>query len=266
MPDTAISPALSDQARLRAFWNARYAHFSLSESGWFGAGERLNERIYACKIQALGASLRALGRRPRESFSVLDAGCGQGYFARFYGSTFPAARYVGIDISERAVQHLQRAEPAAEFHVGDLTTWADLTGRRFDIVQSLEVLHLILDDDIFAGAIRNLGALLADDGALLVTAALPERTVERAGYLRYRSYDMWMETLRACGLAMVESRPIYYWLPAGGPSNRYWRHLFGRLGVDALYFADRAALAIGLPHPRAIGLDCTMRLLTIRRA
>jgi SAM-dependent methyltransferase len=266
MPNAIISPALSDQARLRAFWNARYAQFSLSESGWFGAGERLNERIYACKIQALGASLRALGRRPNESFSVLDAGCGQGYFARFYRSAFPAARYVGIDISERAVQHLQSVEPCAEFHVGDLAAWADPAGRRFDVVQSLEVLHLILDDDVFARAIGNLSALIADRGALLVTAALPERTEERAGYLRYRSYGLWSETLRACGLAIVESRPIYYWLPAGGPSNRYWRHLFTRLGVDALYFADRAALSIGLPHPRAIGLDCTMRLLTIRRA
>lgn len=265
MSDSGLSPALSDRARLRAFWNARYARFSLSESGWIGAGEPLNQRIYDCKIAALRTALQALGRTSAAPFSVLDAGCGQGYFAHFYRSTLPAVRYVGVDISERAVDHLRQAEPGGEFHVGDLATWADLAGRRFDVVQSLEVLHLILDDRVFAAAIANLGALMADDGALLVTAALPERTVERAGYLRYRSHAFWLETLRSCGLTIADSRPIYYWLPAGGPSNKYWRYLFTRLGVDALYRADRAALAIGLPHPRTIGLDCTMRLLTIRR-
>ena len=42
-----------DDARLREFWNNRYAEFTLSESGWLGAGEALNDRIYACKRQAL---------------------------------------------------------------------------------------------------------------------------------------------------------------------------------------------------------------------
>ena len=38
----------SDATRLRDFWNRRYSDFTLSESGWFGAGEGLNARIYAC--------------------------------------------------------------------------------------------------------------------------------------------------------------------------------------------------------------------------
>src|SRR5262245_60394637 len=105
---------MTDEVRLREFWNARYRSFSLSESGWLGAGEALNDRIYACKIAALRRSLDDLGFG-RAPFSVLDAGCGQGFFPRFYQSEFPSAAYVGIDISERAVDHLRRNESGGEF-------------------------------------------------------------------------------------------------------------------------------------------------------
>ena len=110
-----------DGDRLRNFWNSRYKSFTLSESGWSGAGEALNQRIYACKRQALRQALAALGRTRARAFSVLDAGCGQGHFARFYRHEYPSSIYLGLDISERAVAHLQQAIPGAEFRVADLT-------------------------------------------------------------------------------------------------------------------------------------------------
>src|SRR5438067_1026359 len=107
----------SERDRLRGFWNSRYQEFSLSESGWLGAGDRLNQYIYRCKTQALLQSLTMRGFSRTDEFSVLDAGCGQGYFAAFYRERYPAARYVGLDLSERAIAHLRRAEPGTEFHV-----------------------------------------------------------------------------------------------------------------------------------------------------
>ena len=46
----------------REFWDKRYQNFSLSESGWMGAGERYNAYLYACKRQAL---LRDCESNPR---------------------------------------------------------------------------------------------------------------------------------------------------------------------------------------------------------
>jgi SAM-dependent methyltransferase len=256
----------SEEARLRAFWNARYNDFTLSESGWMGAGEELNRLLYACKTQALDRALSALGRRRGDGFSVLDAGCGQGFFARFYHETFPAARYVGIDISERAVLHLRDNGLSGEFHAADLAAWTHPGGLRFDVVQSLEVLHLILDDDTALRAIGNLAGQMAEGGALLVTAAMPESTIVRGDYLRYRSRRFWMDALTALNLRLVSSRPIYYWLPAGGPTNRYLRYAVSRLGTRATYALDRAAMAIRLPHSATSGPDCRMQLLTIQAA
>ena len=261
-----ISAPRSDEIRLREFWNSRYSNFSLSESGWIGAGERLNERIYACKRQALRAALSTLGLDRRSGWSVLDAGCGQGHFARFYRDEYPAASYVGVDISERAIAHLRGSIEGVEFHTADICRWDDPNHRTFDVVQSLEVLHLILDDAVVAGAIETLASRMAAEGAMVITAALPKVTFQPNHYLRYRSRSFWESTIAALGLRIAAERPMYYWLPAGGPSNRYVRYAMARLGPGALYAVDRAALALGIPRPPSIGIDSRMRLLTIQRA
>jgi SAM-dependent methyltransferase len=254
-----------DDVRLREFWNRRYSDFTLSESGWLGAGEPLNERIYACKRQALRRALASLGLARDASWSVVDAGCGQGHFARFYRQEYPAASYVGIDISERAVAHLRRSLEGVEFHVADLCRWEDPAGRTFDVVQSLEVLHLILDDAVVTRALAALASWLKPRGALLITAALPDTTVQRGDYLRYRSRSFWESALTTLGLRIVSERPMYYWLPSGGPANKYLRYAMTRLGPGALYGVDRVALALGVKRPASVGIDSRMRLLTIRR-
>src|SRR5579872_307077 len=177
--------APADPVRLRAFWDERYREFSLSESGWRGAGEPLNQRLYAAKVRALRG---ALGRAGHDAgaLSVLDAGCGQGFFARVYRDLYPDAVYVGVDISPRAIDHLRSTVPG-EFHLGDLCDWTDPYGRRFDIVQAIDVLSLILDDDAGARAIGNLANHRTSGGRLLVTAALPDSIVQPSHYLRYRS-------------------------------------------------------------------------------
>jgi len=255
----------SDDTRLREFWNTRYSTFALSESGWLGAGDSLNERIYACKRQALQRALDALGLDRARPFSVLDAGCGQGHFARLYRQVYPNATYVGVDISERLVAHLRRSIGGAEFHAGNLCEWRDPAGRRFDVVQSFEVLHLILDDDAMVRALGSMAAAVSDRGALLLTAPMPDATIQPSTYLRYRSRRFWEQALADARLAIVADEPMYYWLPAGGPRNKYARHALTQLGPKALYALDRAAFALRLSPPPSYGVDCQTRLLTVRR-
>ncbi|MGH9141765.1 MAG: class I SAM-dependent methyltransferase [Vicinamibacterales bacterium] len=258
--------AESEDVRLRAFWNDRYATFALSESGWLGAGEDLNRRIYSCKRQAVREALGALGLTPDRPWSVLDAGCGQGHFARFYASEYPACTYVGLDIAERAIHHLQRAMPGAEFHGVNFCTWDDPQHRQFDLIQSIDVLHLILDDDAVTGALANLAGRLAPDGALLLATPLPSQTVAISDYLRYRDRRFWETELASLGLRIVNERPMYYWLPDGGPENKYVRYALNTLGAGALHILDRVALAVRLPQSASAGIDSRTRLLTVQRA
>jgi len=257
---------IADRERLRDFWNRRYGRFVLSESGWMGAGEQLNEQLYRCKRAAVRTALTAIGRTPRTPWSVLDAGCGQGYFARFYRDEYPHSAYVGVDISERVVEHVRAAIPHAEFYAGDLSEWTDAAGRTFDVVQCLDVMQMVLDDRLAADILTKMASLLAPGGSLLMTAPLPEATVVPSGYLRYRDRAFWNEQFSASRLRVVGSQPIYYWLPAGGPANRYLRYACDRLGARALYWADRVALAARLPRPASSGIECGSRLITLQRA
>src|SRR5690242_756702 len=102
-----VEPAAAAE-HAREFWDRRYKEFSLSESGWMGAGERYNEYLYECKRQALKRALRQIGVKGSSSLRVLDAGCGQGFFAGLWSTDFPNASYTGVDVCEKVVAHLRR--------------------------------------------------------------------------------------------------------------------------------------------------------------
>jgi 2-polyprenyl-3-methyl-5-hydroxy-6-metoxy-1,4-benzoquinol methylase len=255
---------VSERDRLHQFWNSRYSTFALSESGWLGAGERLNGFLYDCKLAAIRHALARIGRRRTAHWSVLDAGCGQGYFARFYAREYANATYVGVDISDRAVDHLRETLPAMEFHAADLSQWNDPRGRTFDVVQCIDVLPLLLDDEEASQVVTRLKNLVAPGGTLLVTELLPDATVEPNTYMRYRSRAFWAGEFARLGLTIERAQAIYYWLPTGGPTNRYLRFALTRLGPRAVYWTDRLAHALRLPWPASAGLDCRVQLLTLR--
>jgi SAM-dependent methyltransferase len=249
--------------RLKQFWETRYQRFSLSESGWLGAGEKRNEYLYACKAQALRGALKDLGLRADSHFSVLDAGCGQGFFADFYRSRFRLAEYTGVDISTRVVDHLRESFRNYKFFADDFTVWRDPDARRFDVIQSFEVLHLILDDDLVEKAMQSFKEQLQSRGHILMTAVLPDHSIEPNDYIRFRSRQ-WYEGLFArLGLEIIKKRPMYYWLPDRLPGNRYVSGTLHLAGPAVLYFVDRLGLALRLP--RFSGrLDSRMQLLTLR--
>jgi cyclopropane fatty-acyl-phospholipid synthase-like methyltransferase len=224
--------------------------------------------MYACKRQALRRALAAEGLRRDRTFSVLDGGCGQGQLARFYQKEFPASSYVGLDISERAITHLRQSMSGAEWYVANLSALQDseVGARTFDVVQSFEVLHLLLDDEAWRQALAGLADRMAANGVLLVTAALPDQTEERSTYLRYRSRAQWNDAFVSLGLRIAAQRAMYYWLPSGGPANKYFRYALTRFESVPLYLVDRAALTLGVPRPSSVGLDSRTHLLTLRRA
>lgn len=249
--------------RLRQFWDSRYSSFTLSESGWKGAGEVNNQYLYACKTQALSRALEHAGYTGRSRFRVLDAGCGQGFFPGFYQNHYPDVSYTGVDISPKVIGYLKKSFPAYEFFEGDLASWTHPEQRRFDVIQSLEVLHLILDDRLLEAALDGFRTQLLPQGHLLITAVLPDRTIQVNDYIRYRSREYFHQVFARLGLQLVREAPMYYWLPEGGPSNRYIRRMLDLVGAGGLYRLDRLGLALRLPRATP-GLDSRMKLLTVR--
>jgi SAM-dependent methyltransferase len=256
----------STRAELRRHWDDRYRTFSLDESGCLGAGPALSRMIYRAKEAALTSALRRAGVDADRSFRVLDMACGFGYFAGFYGDLFPKSSYTGVDISARAIQRAQEtATPAAEFFAADVVTWRHPAGRRFDVIQAIDVLQLLMDDASFDAAVANLARHLADDGVLLVPLVCADSAPEVAHH-RVRSRAYFDRLIATLGLAVTDELPMYYWLVDGGPTGRVARALFARAGARALYAVDRLALAAGLENRRPQHVLSRARLLTIRHA
>ena len=57
---------------------------------------------------------------PHGPVTVLDAGCGEGYYARLLAERFPQAQFIGLDISRDAVTAAAREQSPASWMVADL--------------------------------------------------------------------------------------------------------------------------------------------------
>jgi len=71
--------------------------------------------FYAPIADAISAMLPT-----QESFVLLDAGCGEGYYARLLSSRFPHASILGVDISRDAITAAAREPSGVNYLVSDL--------------------------------------------------------------------------------------------------------------------------------------------------
>ncbi len=109
---------------------------------------------------------------------VLDVGCGHGRMAHLLDRHRPGATYLGLDFSSRLIGLAQEGTVSLRrvtvaFAVADLTEvgWSErLSGRHFDTILLLAVLHHIPAHQNRLAILRTLGGHLLDDGRLVVSA------------------------------------------------------------------------------------------------
>jgi 2-polyprenyl-3-methyl-5-hydroxy-6-metoxy-1,4-benzoquinol methylase len=249
--------------RLRRFWNERYQDFSLQESGIKGLDAEYIRLLYRCKLAAWLDALGRAGLSERAGLRVLDAGCGQGFFADAAVSELKYANYTGADISEKAIAHLRSTRPQHRWLSADFCDPGFSASGPFDVVQSIEVMHLILDNTNHAEAMANFARLLAPGGRIFVTDTLP-RQYQVNPYMVFRPLKHYKELAERLGLRIESVRPMYYFLPSRGwnvwPLNR----ILDQLSPGFVYTLDRAALALRLPQFWTTH-DSRMKMITLGR-
>lgn len=88
---------------------------------------------------------------PKELAGLLEIGCATGEFYRYLRIRYPKARYVGMDISQVAIQRAKEKYPGADFYVTDpdLSILEGLQAFRWGpkqpVVYSKDVLHHQVD-------------------------------------------------------------------------------------------------------------------------
>ncbi|MDZ4401099.1 class I SAM-dependent methyltransferase [Prosthecobacter sp.] len=258
------STQAAESQRLRNFWNSRYNTFSLKESGIMSMTPEYGELLYRCKRAAYLKALRLARVSRWEMVCILDAGCGQGYFAKLAASKFPKLSYTGVDISEKAVDHLRAEMPEHEWICGDVCDTAFQIRSDYDVCQSIEVMHLILDDGNHRRALQKLADSLRPGGTLIITDTLPAQRYQANNYIVFRPMSYYREVFREAGLALEHVFPMYYWIPDRGamwhPAIRVTR----RLSPLLIYALDRFLLTIRAPQIKP-SHDSQMKMMVLRK-
>jgi SAM-dependent methyltransferase len=220
-----------------------------------------------------------VGIEASEIRTILDYGCGRGFWTSLLHGMFPSAEIVGIDISETAIEHAASEQLSATFlsFDGRRAPFADSS---FDLVFSFHVLEHVLDlpetlDDITRLVARNGRLCLVlpcgNDGSF--EHAMAERTQgivsSSTGELRFRFED-------EAHLRRLKSRDLVEELSSRGLvlesawfANQFWGALEFMVRSDVSFirrFAD-PRLAPGLvdaAYVAAVRFLLILLALTVR--
>jgi 2-polyprenyl-3-methyl-5-hydroxy-6-metoxy-1,4-benzoquinol methylase len=139
---------------------------------------------------------------------ILIAGCGTGSHSIDSALRFPKARILAIDISRTSLAYARRKSRELsltniEYGQADILKLAAL-GRRFDVIETVGVLHHLADP---AAGWRALLSLLRPHGLMLVglysATARQSLTAARA-FIAQRGYRPTPENIRSCRQELIQ--------------------------------------------------------------
>ena len=141
--------------------------------------------------------------------AILDVGCGSGRWARYFLTRYRPAHFTGIDFTAASVELLAKRYATADgrvaFAAADITRPGLDLGRRFDLVNVMNVLFHIPEPDKFAAALANIAAHLASGGVAVSTEYLPRQSC-RTDWMLVRSRYDFEAAVAAAGLQVAAVR------------------------------------------------------------
>jgi SAM-dependent methyltransferase len=188
----------------REFWNRRLTEqFDLRGTGETGLSLAYNEACYKLRREVLERALADEGFDPAGR-SVLDVGCGTGYFTSFYLER--GARVTGMDIAPASIERLRERHPQATFLLGDVSEAAPPD--RYELVNAFDVLYHITDDRRWESALRHIAGAVREGGWLLLTDTFSRPGTE-AEHNRMRPLDRYRHILEPLGFYWRVPRPTH---------------------------------------------------------
>jgi SAM-dependent methyltransferase len=144
--DSSDAAPQADPNALRLFYEERYSGAYMAE----------HPRVAAERVRDVLSTIPASGVE-----SILDYGCGRGFWTPILHEAFPAAVVTGIDISETAIERARAAFPTARFSTFDGRR-APYPDAAFSLVFSFHVLEHVLD---LAQSLDDIARLVSPHGS-----------------------------------------------------------------------------------------------------
>lgn len=189
------------------YWSGRLEqNFTLDGVGWMGLGKGFNTWMYAVRRRVFLRAVR--GALDPSRARVLDVGSGTGFYLRLWQS-LGASSITGSDLTAFAVGRLRDRFPGVQVEQLDISAVPLQIRGEYDAISAMDVLFHIVDDERYVQAIRNLAALLAPGGVLVLTENLLHKETVRVAHQASRTLAEVQELLGAAGVEIKARRPLF---------------------------------------------------------
>ena len=144
--------------------------------------------------------------------SVLDIGCGLGFWGLILKGYLGISKVVGVDINPTKVEFVKRLNVYDELYVSDIRSFNYL--EPFDVVIAVESIHGILDENL----LERLEDFVKRGGLIILALPLMSRSLTISDMIK-RGYVVYRYFLRGFLLVRVDKAEVYT-MP-----NRLWKFL-----------------------------------------
>ena len=191
------------------YWERRHQRYGvrLDGVGQIGLGHEANERDYEAKWEHIEDLLDQF--EVTETWSVIDAGCGIGWFTERLVERGHETH--GVDFSQEAVSLArERTGDRATFEVSPLDSWTP--HEEADLVLCIDVLFHIVDDSAWHKALDGLADATRPGGLLVIQEHLENGASSEVPHVKWRAMSDYQKALP--GWELVDH--VRYDLPASG--------------------------------------------------
>lgn len=191
----------------KSYWTNRLSNnFNFRGVGHIGFNEFYNKWLYRKKKHTIQSFFN---NRSLFLKNVLDIGCGNGFFIKWY--TEKGSKVYGIDIAQVSIENLSKKFRDSEFSVIDITASDYKPPKKFDIINMWDVIYHQVDNASFHQAFKNIVKSCNPGALLLFTDQFGAFSdVQVASHVKFRCLDTYQNILPHLGFKLIKILPLYY--------------------------------------------------------
>lgn len=229
----------------RDYWENRLEKtYALDGVGYIGLGKHYNNWLYKIRKTVFARRIKSL-YLDFSSINVLDVGCGTGFYIDRW-KDFGVRSIVGVDITQVAIENLQKNYPDIEFYRMDISdNIQSLPKDNFDVISAFDVLFHIVDDKKYANAVRNIFSLLKPGGIFVWSDNFLHVETAKSAHQVSRSLASIEQILLSVGFEIVERRPMFYLMNSPVDSRSIFRKFIWNALAYCIAKSEFAGLVIG---------------------
>jgi 2-polyprenyl-3-methyl-5-hydroxy-6-metoxy-1,4-benzoquinol methylase len=193
---------------LRQYWNNRFDKYG--HTGWkIPVIYKYDQKL---RFKSFTRILNNLKYNTNKKVNALDIGCGSGDFIRILNDY--NMNITGIDISEKAVKHVQnifKNNNSVKVYNQDIINLQNLE-KKFDLIISITVLQHVLNHNEKVAVLKVLNKIIESSGYLILLESI-EKGKEKGKefYINHKTKQEWVSLFESTNFKVVSIKSYPYY-------------------------------------------------------